>query len=333
MMNSLNKTALYLKIIWNHIVFWSFPTPEEDYYLRLGTIYFYLEKYRKAIALLEKSEKAHNHQDAAYSKYNCFYLGYCYLNLGNFEKAIENFDRYLRFKKNPELLRYLSWLYMLVNRPLDALETCLLGAQIEPASSAWHFECARILIELNRNDEAREHIKLAETNAKDENERNMIEAIKYKFEGQIDKGLNILRDIILRNSPKLDAPQTADLYVLMARYQREMNDSAGVMNSLKKAFENNPTDIWLANELAMEYADQEIKLDEALSLMEKAIKYQPENAVFIDTKGWVLFKMGRKEEAKREIEQSLILNPDCKDTKEHYKQINADITLASRGTR
>jgi hypothetical protein len=29
--------------------------------------------------------------------------------------------------------------------------------------------------------------------------------------------------------------------------------------------------------------------------------------------------MGRKEEAKREIEKSLALNPDCKDTKEHYK--------------
>ncbi len=333
MMNSLNKPTLYLKLIWNHIVFWSFPTPEETYYSRLGTIYFYLGKYRKAIALLEKSEKAHNHQDPAYSKYNCLYLGYCYLNLGSFGKAVENFERYLKFGKNPELLRYLSWLYMLVNRPLDALETCSRGAKIEPASSAWHFESARILMELNRNEEAREHIKLAETNAEDENERNLIQAIKHKFEGQTDKALNILRDIILRNSPKLDPPQTADLYVLMSRYQKEMNDSAGVINNLKKACENNPTDIWLANELAVEYADQGVKLDEALAMMEKALTHQPENAVFIDTKGWILFKMGRKEEAKREIEKSLSLNPDCKDTKEHYKQINADITPASRGTR
>lgn len=177
-MKSFNKTILHLKLIWNHIVFWSFPTPEEDYYLRLGTIYFYLGKYRKAISLLEKSEKAHNHQDAAYSKYNCFYLGYCYLNLGNFGKAIENFERYLKFEKNPELLHYLSWLYMLANRFSDALETCLLGAKIEPALSAWNFECARILMGLTRNNEAIEHIKLAETKAKDENEKRMLETIK-----------------------------------------------------------------------------------------------------------------------------------------------------------
>ena len=319
MINSFNKTVLYLRLIWNHIVFWSFPTPEEDYYLRLGTIYFYLEKYRKAISLLEKSEKAHNHQAAAYSKYNCFYLGYCYLNLGNFQKTIENFERHLRFEKNPELLHCLSWLYMLINRPSDALETCLRGAKAEPASSSWHFECARILLELNRNDEASEHIKLAETKAKDDNERNMIEAIKYKYAGQTDKAINSLGNIILRNSPKLEPAQKADFYVLMARYQREMSDPAGVINSLKKAFENNPTDVWLTNELAMEYADQEIKLAEALAMMDKALKYQPDNSVFIDTKGWILFKMGRKEEARREIEKSLALNPDCKDTREHYK--------------
>lgn len=114
----------------------------------------------------------------------------------------------------------------------------------------------------------------------------------------------------------MEPQQRADCYVLMARYQREINGRAGVINSLKKTFENNPTDIWLSNELAMEYADQEIKLDEALAMMEKALMYQPDNSVFLDTKGWILFKMGKK--AKREIEKSLALNPDCKDTKEHY---------------
>lgn len=176
-------------------------------------------------------------------------------------------------------------------------------------------------MELNRNDEAFEYIKLAATKVKDDNEKRMIEAIKYKCSGQPDKAINILRDIISSNSPKLEPQQKADCYILMARYQREINDWEGVINSLKKAFDNNPTDIWLKNELAMEYADQEIKLDEALTMMDNALMYQPENFVFIDTKGWILFKLGRKAEAKREIEKSLALNPDCKDTKEHYKLI------------
>jgi hypothetical protein len=39
----------------------------------------------------------------------------------------------------------------------------------------------------------------------------------------------------------------------------------------------------------------------------------------MDTKGWILFKMGRKQEAKLEIEKSFALNPESKGTHEHYK--------------
>jgi hypothetical protein len=42
----------------------------------------------------------------------------------------------------------------------------------------------------------------------------------------------------------------------------------------------------------MEYADQEIKLDEALPLIDKALVYQPENSIFMDTKGWILLRWG-----------------------------------------
>jgi tetratricopeptide (TPR) repeat protein len=62
-----------------------------------------------------------------------------------------------------------------------------------------------------------------------------------------------------------------------------------------------------------------LKLGEALTMIDKALAYQPENSVFMDTKGWILFRMGKKQEAKLEIEKSLALNPECKDTNEHYK--------------
>jgi Flp pilus assembly protein TadD len=108
---------------------------------------------------------------------------------------------------------------------------------------------------------------------------------------------------------------------MLCRYQREYGDLKGVLSTVGKVFEENPNDLWVINEVAIEYADQEIKLEEALKLINKALMYQPENSIFIDTKGWILYKMGREEEAKLEIEKSLALNPDCKDTQEHYKVI------------
>ena len=78
-------------------------------------------------------------------------------------------------------------------------------------------------------------------------------------------------------------------------------------------------DLWLINELAMEYADQNVKHEDALNLINSALKYEPLNSIFIDTKGWILFKMNKKEEAKMLFQKSLNLNPNYKDAKEHYR--------------
>lgn len=99
------KFFLYLKLLWHHIVFYFYPTPEEYYYTNIGTIYYDLGKFNKAIEMLSKSEKAHN-KEASFIKYNSYYLGHSYLNLGNHQKAGEHFKKYLTF--NPEDLHAIS---------------------------------------------------------------------------------------------------------------------------------------------------------------------------------------------------------------------------------
>jgi len=49
------------------------------------------------------------------------------------------------------------------------------------------------------------------------------------------------------------------------------------------------------------------------------LRYQPENSIFLDTKGWVLFKLGRRDEAKAVLERCLELLPNYEDAREHYK--------------
>ena len=52
------------------------------------------------------------------------------------------------------------------------------------------------------------------------------------------------------------------------------------------------------NELAWLYAEENIKLDEALQLVDRALSEEPENTVYLDTKAEVLLKMGYYEESK-----------------------------------
>jgi tetratricopeptide (TPR) repeat protein len=71
----------------------------------------------------------------------------------------------------------------------------------------------------------------------------------------------------------------------------------------------------LNNSLAYCYAQKGENLDEALSLVESAIKDEPDNYTMLDTKGWVLYKMGKKDEAEKILERALKLcdkeDEDC----------------------
>ncbi len=63
-------------------------------------------------------------------------------------------------------------------------------------------------------------------------------------------------------------------------------------------------------------------LDKALSLIKKAIKEDPNNPSFLDTYGWVLYKMGKIKEAKKWIEKSLASGGDqSAEVLEHYGDI------------
>jgi tetratricopeptide (TPR) repeat protein len=52
-------------------------------------------------------------------------------------------------------------------------------------------------------------------------------------------------------------------------------------------------------------ADRNVKVDEALRFIEKAVALDPENNAYLDSLGWAQFRMGRVEEAERNVRKSL----------------------------
>ena len=65
------------------------------------------------------------------------------------------------------------------------------------------------------------------------------------------------------------------------------------------------------NALGYTLADRTDEYREAEKLIRKAIKYDPESAAIIDSLGWVLYKLGRYEEALVELERAYELLPDA----------------------
>ena len=59
------------------------------------------------------------------------------------------------------------------------------------------------------------------------------------------------------------------------------------------------------NYLGYMYADSGINLDESLSLIERALKQAPENGAYLDSHGWILYRLGRYQEAEAQIRKAL----------------------------
>ncbi|MBN1883480.1 MAG: hypothetical protein JW885_15040 [Deltaproteobacteria bacterium] len=81
----------------------------------------------------------------------------------------------------------------------------------------------------------------------------------------------------------------------------------------------------IKNYLAYCYAQNEIKLEEAQTLINEALVDYPDSAAMLDTKGWVLYKLGMADEAKTYLEHALKQcekeDGDCYIIKRHLDEV------------
>ncbi|MFO0919519.1 MAG: tetratricopeptide repeat protein [Planctomycetaceae bacterium] len=77
---------------------------------------------------------------------------------------------------------------------------------------------------------------------------------------------------------------------------------------LERVLEEEPDDPSVNNDLGYLYADQGKNLDQAEKMIRKAIAADPDNAAYQDSLGWVLFKLGRFEEARTPLEKACSLS-------------------------
>jgi len=95
---------------------------------------------------------------------------------------------------------------------------------------------------------------------------------------------------------------------------------------LKQILEVDPSDATANNDLGYQWADRSHNLEEAEKLIRKALDldqklrdtsnrltFEPENAAYIDSLGWVLFRRGKLSEARQELEKAASLSEGADD--------------------
>lgn len=88
-------------------------------------------------------------------------------------------------------------------------------------------------------------------------------------------------------------------------------------NDLQTAMNLNPNDPTIMNYLGYSWIDRGINLDEGLSLIEGALRLDPNNGAITDSLGWAYYKLGNYERAIFYLERATELAPDISEILDH----------------
>ncbi|MGH9721219.1 MAG: tetratricopeptide repeat protein [Bryobacteraceae bacterium] len=131
------------------------------------------------------------------------------------------------------------------------------------------------------------HLALAQIYEKGKNfaemQRSLEAAEKLSESKQEVEGISFMRGAMFEKMKKFDAAEA----------------------EFRKVLQGNPQNAGALNYLGYMLADRSVRLDEALGLIQKALALDPDNGAYLDSLGWVYYRLNKLGEAENYLRRSL----------------------------
>jgi tetratricopeptide (TPR) repeat protein len=112
-------------------------------------------------------------------------------------------------------------------------------------------------------------------------------------------------------------PDNATLHFNLGLAYDKLKQFDRFVAELEEAIRLDPQYAEALNYLGYTYADKDMKLTEAKELVQRALAIKPEDGAYVDSLGWVHFKLGQWDEAVKELERAAKLLPEDAVIHEH----------------
>ena len=176
-------------------------------------------------------------------------------------------------------------------------------------------------------DKAAEHINAAYEKFPDDRMINVIRASVMADQGKADKAVAAIKKLVKGGKDldsyitlaqiyektkrygamskvldealeisETDDDKVAVLFMRGAMYER-MKQHEKAENDFREVLKLSPDNASAMNYLGYMIADRNVRLQEAHDLISKALEYEPHNGAYLDSLGWVYYRMDRLEEA------------------------------------
>lgn len=110
------------------------------------------------------------------------------------------------------------------------------------------------------------------------------------------------------------------MYVL-AQILEARGDAEGAERSLRELLTRDPQDATALNFLGYMFAERGARLDEAVDLVQRALKIEPGNPSFLDSLGWAYFRQGRLELADAPLTEAAAKLPNSSVVQDHLGEL------------
>jgi tetratricopeptide (TPR) repeat protein len=110
----------------------------------------------------------------------------------------------------------------------------------------------------------------------------------------------------------------------------QSGDIEGAISLGREALKLAPGHPGALNFLGYLLADHNREVPEALELIRRALEQDPENGAFLDSYGWALYRLGRLEEARVQLEAALVRTGGDATVHEHLGDVYRDLKLVDR---
>lgn len=232
-------------------------------------------------------------------------LGIVALERGDTDTARESFETLLDLGAKRSTAHF--YLGQLARRQHQTQEALLHFLRVEPGNDFLQatLNILSLLIGEGKLDAANDHMNRLRARFPDQGASLYQLQSQALLRGGFEDEAMALLDRALASHPNHE-----NLLYTRAMLHDQRGDLVAAEADLRRLLKYNPNSAQGLNALGYILADQTNRYEEAYDLIRQALDLAPENPAILDSMGWVLYRMGRTEEALPYLEQAMESFPD-----------------------
>jgi tetratricopeptide (TPR) repeat protein len=180
------------------------------------------------------------------------------------------------------------------------------------SNPAFQFYLAGALAMDDKTDEALAAARTAAERKRDDPRFDSRIAWVYYHAKRYDEAAKHYREVMDKYGNKYDSPEARavvhDTRLILSNIAVLQNKLPEAEEWIEQVLDEFPDDVGALNDLGYLWADQNERLERAHRMIRQAVTAEPENAAYRDSLGWVLYRLGRHEEAVVEQKKAIELS-------------------------